>query len=177
VTCTPPNPGLQRTGPWTRLSTARVASLVILAACQATPRGLSDQDRQANQAITDASVRDILARDFDGLAALYANDGIFMPPNRPAVAGRNAIRQWNATLPPVAGFRATNDEIDGGGDIAYVRGRYAVRFAIEGIPADSGKYLEVRRRQSDGSWKITIDMFNSNGRVPDPQTSARTKAP
>ena len=89
-----------------------------------------------------------------------------MPPNQPAVVGRPAIRDFNATFPPVSAFSLTNQVIDGVGDLAYVRGRYRMTLAIEGSAPDSGKYIEIRGRQADGSWKFTADIFNSDLPLP-----------
>jgi ketosteroid isomerase-like protein len=145
-----------------RFSLFLPAALVLLCGCQATPAPLSEQDRTANQSLTDAFVKHLLAREFDSLAALYADDGRILAPNRPEVLGRDGVRQFAASYPPLREFRAMNEAIEGSGDVAYVRGRYAAHFALEGNSVDSGKFLEIRRRQRDGSWKITIDMFNSS---------------
>lgn len=150
-----------------RFATA-LATVTMLgaAACQQAPAALSEADRQAIQATSDQFVQHILAKDWDALSQLYAEDAILMPPNQPAVVGRAAIREFNATFPPVSAFSLTNEIIDGVGDLAYVRGRYRMTLAIEGSPADSGKYLEIRRRQVDGSWKFAADIFNSDVPLP-----------
>ena len=37
----------------------------------------------------------------------------------------------------------------------------------EGAPLhDAGKYLEILRRQSDGSWRYAVDMYSSDLPVP-----------
>ena len=56
-------------------------------------------------------------------------------------------------------------EIEGRGDLAYVRGTYTMTLHPDGAPEpveDAGKYLEIRRKQSDGSWLYVADMFNSD---------------
>lgn len=145
-----------------RFSIYSPAVLMLLCACQVGPRPLSDQDRAANQVLTDAFAKHLLAKEFDSVAALYSEDARILPPNRPEVRGRDGVRQFAASYPPVREFRAMNEEIEGSGDVAYVRGRYTAYFLLPGNPVDSGKYLEIRHRQPDGSWKITIDMFNSS---------------
>lgn len=55
------------------------------------------------------------------------------------------------------------DAIDGRAEIAYVRGRYAATFQSPDGRADNrGTFLEIRRRQADGSWLMDIDIFNSD---------------
>jgi len=51
-------------------------------------------------------------------------------------------------------------EIGGGYNVAFVHGKYNAILVPEGV--DSGKYVEIWRRQSDGSWKMAIDIFNSD---------------
>ncbi len=138
-------------------------------ACQPVPAKLSDADIAAIRAATASFVENGLARRDSANAALYAEDAVLMPPNQPAVEGRAAIRAWLAGFPPMAAFSLTPIEIDGHGDLAYVRGTYTLTIAASGkTPAmpDHGKYVDVRRRQADGSWLITADMFNSDVPLP-----------
>jgi uncharacterized protein (TIGR02246 family) len=143
-----------------------LAAIALYAITSCRPRGaqlpsqLSEADVQAIQAVSDRFQQHLVARNADSLASLYTEDAVVMPPNHPPVTGRNSIRQWQAGFPPVAGFTLNNEKIEGAGDLAYVRGRYVMTVA--GAPADSGKYLEIRRRQPDGSWRIAVDMFSSN---------------
>jgi ketosteroid isomerase-like protein len=58
-----------------------------------------------------------------------------------------------------------NEEVRVAGDWAYSRGTYSATLTPKagGEPReDSGKYLTILERQSDGSWKIARDCFNSN---------------
>lgn len=130
------------------------------------PAAISDADRQAIQAGTDQWVRSLLAKDWDSLAALYTDDATLMPPNQPAISGREAIRQFNANFPPLADFVATNERIEGVGDMAYVRGHYRMVMAGPDADVDVGKYLEIRKRQPDGTWKYSLDIFNSSMPLP-----------
>ncbi len=59
-------------------------------------------------------------------------------------------------------------EIAGRGDLAYVRGTYKLKIVLEGhdpIP-DTGKYIEIRKKQADGSWLLYRDIFNSDVPLP-----------
>jgi ketosteroid isomerase-like protein len=52
-----------------------------------------------------------------------------------------------------------------------VLGTYTMTIVPPGAPGpvnDSGKYVEVRRKQSDGSWLIAVDIFNSDLPAPQP---------
>lgn len=141
----------------------------VIVACQPVPAKLSEADIAALRADAASFVANALARRDSANAALFTANGVFMPPNEPAVEGRAAIRAWLAAFPPMSDFKTQIVEIDGIGDLAYVRGTYSLTIAAAGrTPAmsDHGKYLEIRRRQSDGRWLTTLDMFNSDVPLP-----------
>ena len=104
------------------------------------------------------------SKNWDAVAALYAEDAVLMPPNMPDVQGRQAIRDFFAGFVPVSDMRLDCKEIQGCGDMAYVAGTYSMMVHPPGGAAvkESGSFLEVHRRQADGSWPIVRDMFHSN---------------
>src|SRR6266566_963013 len=93
-------------------------------------------------------------------AEMYAENATFMPPNQSMVQGRAAIRAWIKTVPPMSHFTASAIEINGCGDLAYVRGTYQVAY-LSGA-TEHGKFLEIRRGEKDGRWLIVADIFNSD---------------
>ena len=126
---------------------------------------LSAEDVEAIRGGSEQFTRFMLARDFDALVRLYAEDAVFMPPHRPAVKGRLALRDWLGAFPKVTRFTFTLDDIDGRGDLAYVRGSYSMTLHPEGAPGpvgDAGKFVEIRKKQPDGSWLLAADIFNSD---------------
>jgi ketosteroid isomerase-like protein len=138
-------------------------------ACQAVPATLSEADIAALRAAAATFAQDALARRDSATAAQYTENAVFMTPNQPAVEGRAAIRAWFESFPPITAFSLTVVEVDGRGDLAYVRGNYALTIAASGrTPAisDHGKFLEVRRKQADGSWLMALDIFNSDVPLP-----------
>ena len=138
---------------------------VLLSACQPpAPTTLSDADIAAIRAENASYASAVNAKDWAALAALYAQDAIIMPANHPPVTGRDNIRSFFEGFPPMSAFANPIVEIEGQGDLAYVRGTYTLTVSQEGgTPVtDSGKWIEVRRRQADGSWQVTRDIWNSD---------------
>lgn len=132
---------------------------------EATIGVLSTVDHEAIRTVSDRFSQLFLARDFDSLVRLYTEDAVLMPPHQPAVRGQAALRSWLPSFPRVSRFSLTIEEIDGRADIAYVRGVYSMTLHPDGSPDsidDVGKYVEIRRRQADGSWLIATDIFNSD---------------
>ncbi len=145
-----------------------LAAALSVAACREAAMeaaSLSEQDEAAIQAVSDAFVEAIVAGDVDSVAALYTEDAVFMPPGHPPVRGRAAIREFLAGFPPVESLELRNDEIEGRLDLAYVRGTLIMTLMPEGASeamVDTGKYIEIRKRQPDGSWPLAVDIFNSS---------------
>jgi ketosteroid isomerase-like protein len=95
-------------------------------------------------------------------AGLYEPGARLLPPGAPVITGEDAVREfWQ---------RRIDAGSDGGvletvhraeyGDVAVEEGRYG-RQAGERL-LDSGKYLIVFHRRSDGSWRFATDMWNSD---------------
>jgi uncharacterized protein (TIGR02246 family) len=102
------------------------------------------------------------------VAAVYATDASLLPPNLPMRRGRTAIQAYWAGLLDAytVKFEIAPDLIEGRGDLAYNMGHY--RFTAvpkeknaPGI-ADEGKFVEILKKQPDGSWKYIVDIYNSN---------------
>lgn len=122
-----------------------------------------------------ASVNEIWTRyssaynsgDIDSWIALWADNGVQMPPGFPPVLGKEEIRKRNQAVLDRFTFdlRITNEEIGVADDWAFARGTYKAtltpKHGGERTHVD-GKYLTIFKRQSDGSWKIYRDIFNSN---------------
>ncbi len=68
-------------------------------------------------------------------------------------------------LPVETAWTAEAADVSEGGDFGYTTGSYYMNVEdADGTPIRiDGKYLTVWRRQADGSWKATADMFNPNG--------------
>lgn len=152
----------------TKRAIVSVSALVILtlAACQqpAPPAGLSEQDRAAIDAMTEAWLLAARSSDWEAAAATYADDAVLLPPNEPAVQGRAAIKAWFEAFPPIGHLDIQVVEVEGIGDLAYVRGTYQMTIAVPDMEplTDTGKFLDIRRRQPDGRWLYVQDMFSSD---------------
>jgi len=140
---------------------------ILAASCRSTmpPEGLSNEDRVALRLFAEKDASIVLARNWDALAAQYTDDAVRMPPNEPSVQGRAAIRRWLDQFPPINSFTFELADLEGNGDIAFLRGKFTITFTPPGAMAtlsDSGKILVVFRKQPDGSWLRVVDAWNSD---------------
>jgi len=137
----------------------------IVLACQPQAEPLLNTDRTAMRAVSDSFTAYVVTHRDSMAAAQYAETATLMPPNHGVVQGRAAIRAYIAAFPRLSHFTVSPIEIDGRADLAYVRGTFQMTFVSPpGRPAieDHGKFLEIRRRQDDGKWLVTNDIFNSD---------------
>ena len=126
-------------------------------------------DRAAIRESSEKFAQDVLKKDYAAAASLYTDDAVLMQPNGPAVTGRAAIQQWMEGLPPVSAFTVNAQGMESAGELAHVWGSYALTMTPPGPPGpvnEAGKYLEIRHKQADGSWKITRDIWNSDTPLP-----------
>jgi uncharacterized protein (TIGR02246 family) len=133
------------------------------------PAALSASDSAGVAAADSAFQAAANAGDAAAVTAVYASDASMLPPNLPVQRGRNAIRAyWSNLLDAyTVTFEISSDMIEGRGDLAYSMGHYrltAVPKAAKGAPgiADEGKFVEILKKQPDGSWKYVVDIYNSN---------------
>ena len=108
------------------------------------------------------------AKDIDKTVSYYSEDAVVMPPNAPSAKTRETIRSaWKEMLtsPGAAvSWKATKVEVAKSGDLAYVSGTYEETMTdASGKPAkEHGKYVEIFKKQADGTWKVIVDIWNSD---------------
>ena len=151
----------------TRHLLALVSPFALLTSCTFVmmPPRVTDKDQAAFRALDESFCKLALAGDFKTLVELfYTEDPLFMAPNAPAARGRAQIEAALRALPPLTAFTLQSDDMDGDYLIAYSRGRYSMTMAPPGAPPihDTGKFVVIYRKQDDGSWKVSRDIFNSD---------------
>lgn len=135
----------------------------------AAPAGLSAEDEKAVRAVDAEFARAASAGDGNAIGALYASDVTLLPPLESIVQGGEAAKKyWTGFTNAFSGpAELTTTAVEGRGDLAYSVGTYRMTLTpkqpgAKPLPTDEGKYLEVLKKQSDGSWKIVYDMWSSN---------------
>jgi len=109
----------------------------------------------------------ITTGDTAGMLSIYTDDAVVMPQGMPVVSGRAAVSQYNAgmfSMFTVSNASFSTTDLIVVGDYAIESGIYRMTMKPKTGPAmpDTGKYISVWRRQSDGSWKMAKDIFNSD---------------
>jgi uncharacterized protein (TIGR02246 family) len=118
------------------------------------------------QGVDEAYEKAVANQDVDAIVDLYTPDGFFLPPDSPVAKGSDAIR---AVLQAYidGGVQSLDLEttvLDDQGDVVIEVGQYKLGVQPPGSDpvTDLGKYLQVFKRQADGSFLIAYDAFNSD---------------
>lgn len=160
-----------------------LGALALCAACQpapksetpaagvesaAAPASFSAEDEAAVRAVDAAWAKAATAGDAEALTALYASDATLLPPDELPAKGEE-MKKYNAAM--TGGFTGpielTTTAVEGHGDLANAVGTYRATLTpkkpgAKPLPVEEGKYVEVLKRQPDGSWKIVYDIWNRN---------------
>lgn len=105
--------------------------------------------------------------DAAAIAIYFTEDGILMAPGSPALTGREAVEGYYQQIfdQYVTELDSYYEEVKVSGDFAFGRGIAEVtltpRNGGERIVSTS-KYVNLLRRQEDGSWLTTHDIWNEN---------------
>jgi uncharacterized protein (TIGR02246 family) len=116
--------------------------------------------------------------DAKGVAALYAEDAMLMPPGTAALNGRAAIQDYftkDVAASKAAGaVFALNPKTDVGvsGNMGWESGVYKV--TVKGAIVETGKFLSVSQKK-DGKWLYIRDTWNAD--APPAPAAAALPAP
>jgi ketosteroid isomerase-like protein len=108
----------------------------------------------------------------DAWVAFDSNDAVVLPPNEPTASDKATIKKSVTGLLALPALNLTwapaNVVVASSGDLGYSYGTYKLTAEDDkGVPfTDSGKNVEIWKKQADGSWKCSIDTWSSDVPVP-----------
>jgi uncharacterized protein (TIGR02246 family) len=150
------------------LCAVAVCGTVALARTGTEPRTQSSPSTDAAiKQVADAYVKATLAGDAKGIAALYTDDAVEMPPNQPMIKGKPAIEQYYqqqlAGGVKFTSFSLNHIESRAMGDTGYDVGTYDQSLTPPGGQAttDTGKYAVILKRVG-GAWKVAYAIYSSD---------------
>ena len=151
-----------------RLSVAGLACAGLLACHTGVGGHLSEPDKDAIRKVVEEATRTVLppVSDMDAYVKLYyADDARVLPPSHATVTGWEAIAALYRSSGSIQGYKLTILALEGRNDLAYVHSAYQITVTPPGAAepvGNRGKGVEVWKKQRDGSWKVVLDIFNSD---------------
>jgi uncharacterized protein (TIGR02246 family) len=111
----------------------------------------------------------LMEGDYNTIASFYTDDAISLPSYEPMWRGKQAILDGNKkdfeTGAKFTSFNGKTTDVFGSGDITCEIGTYELSFTAPNMTTemkDHGKYVNIWQKQSDGSWKLKADTWNSD---------------
>jgi len=130
--------------------------------------GLSDKDMAAIRQVSDQAVKMAIGPNADWGAYVsfyYTEEAKVLVPGMPILEGRAAIKAAFAAMGTILDEKWNPLSIEGHGDLAYEVGTYSYTVIPPGMSApvtEYGKGITVWGKQTDGTWKVTHDTWNSD---------------
>lgn len=146
-----------------------VSLMVVAVACLAAACGANvEQERNALVALDREWSEAAQAKNVEKFLSYYAPDASVYPQGMPIATGSGPIRETITQMFASPGFSIqfgpTKAEVSASGDLGYTTGTYQMTMSdAAGNPmTETGKYVTAWKKQSDGLWKATEDIFNAD---------------
>jgi ketosteroid isomerase-like protein len=140
--------------------------LVLATACSS-----SGIDPAAERAALMQASRDwaasVAGGNVDSMLSYWSDDAIVLPPDQPAVVGKEAIRGFVSGMLAIPGFSITWEpeqaSISADGDVGYLIERNTATYtdSTGTRVTQHGKAVTVWRKNAEGQWKCVVDTWNN----------------
>ena len=145
-----------------------LGTIALLAGCKPKPVDESAAAAAAIKAADSAWEKAMSSRDTNAAVAMVDSTGSVLSSNAPIATGHQAVRALFEGFYAIPNlnlhWQASQTGAARSGELGYSTGTYEMNFNDpKGNPlSDHGKYATVWRKQADGSWKVLLDVFNSD---------------
>lgn len=142
--------------------------ILMLGVAQAAAQKKSLTPEQSIRAADQQWLKVFAAKDIEKSAMFCTADGSVLAPNAPIATGHEAIKKLFSgffALPDLKiSWHVHRAQVSKSGEMGYTSGAYQMTFNDpSGKPiTDKGKYVTVWTKQADGSWKVSLDIFNTD---------------
>ena len=106
-------------------------------------------------------------RDVERIVSYWSADAVVAPPGQPPIVGRDALREYVQDSYEIPAFNITweataDPEFSSDFTMAYMWARNRVSFHDPdgNLVTIHGRALTIWRRESDGEWRCTADIWN-----------------
>ena len=141
-----------------------VAVTLVMSACGSTQVSFTAADEQAVRALEEAYRTGWLANDPAAVMSTLDPEAVLMPAGLRPLIGHASIQDYwwpdDGSATTIHAYEIVVDELEGSGDLAYLRGRGSLDFTYQdpaGVVsrlASEAVHLSVARRDETGKWII-----------------------
>ena len=126
---------------------------------------MSDE-REAINKLVQEYAETVSSGDLTSWTKVLTEDVVFQPPDLPQVSGKSAVAAWAKESwfdPFDMNLSLQFEEVEVLGSWAFGRGRFTLGLTSTGGGSSTeanGKFLNIFRREPDGSWKYAINSYS-----------------
>lgn len=148
--------------------TARCLALpVIVASCSGNTLNHTGDDKKSIKEMSAARAKAFNEGNSAEIAKYFTDDGLLMAPGKPAQKGKQAVQAYYQSIFDEyhTVLESGYEEVEVAGGLAYGRGFAKVTLFSKhkkDTLVSTAKYLNILRKQADGTWKTTHDIWNGN---------------
>ena len=141
--------------------------MLLIIACDPHPVQDATDDISKIKALSAARAKAFNEGDANVIAMAFVDDGQLMAPATKSTTGREAVRAYyQGIFDQYKTFLESGyEDVKVSGDIAYGVGYAKVKLVPHGggdTLFSTAKYINILKRQEDGSWLTTHDIWNGN---------------
>ena len=140
--------------------------LLVLLACAPAKPDLEAEKTALMQTSRDWAAS-VAGGNVDSMLSYWSDDAMVLPPDQPAVVGKEAIRGFISGMLAIPGFAITWEPeqatISPSGDMAYLIERNSASFtdSTGTRVTQLGRAVTIWRKNADGQWKCVVDTWNN----------------
>ncbi|MBO1906332.1 SgcJ/EcaC family oxidoreductase [Microvirga sp. 3-52] len=140
----------------------RILTLVT-AICLSGSAPAMAQDKATIQSLSDKFAQAFNAGDAAGVATLYTDEAVILPPGAEMMKGRTAIQAfWKGAAEQLGNGKLTTVEVKSlGPEAAQEIGTFSFRTKGSQPQEISGKYVVIWEKVGS-DWKLATDIWNTN---------------
>ena len=137
--------------------------VIVAATCLCLSVPAMAQDKATIQSLSDKFAQAFNAGDAAGVAALYSEEAVILPPGAEMMKGRTAIQAfWKGAAEQLGNGKLTTLEVKPlGSDRALEIGTFSFRTKGSQPQEITGKYVVVWEKVGS-DWKLATDIWNTN---------------
>ena len=145
-----------------------ILAVLLIASLQSAAQTKSSAAENSIREADQQWLKVFAAKDVDKSVAFCVDDASILSPNTPIATGKEAIRNLFSGFFAIPNLKISwqpnRVEVAKSGEPGYTSGSYQMTFndSAGKEMAETGKYVTVWRKQTNGGWKVVLDIFNSD---------------
>ena len=140
---------------------------IMLVGCNTAAGPSAEADKKRITEMSAARAKAFNEGNAAAIAIHFTDDALLMAPGKPVAKGRDAVETYYQSIfsEYTTQLESHYEEVEVSGQLAYGRGGAKVTLTPKkggAVMISTAKYLNILKKQPNGEWKTTHDIWNGN---------------